>query len=256
MPKQRGSKSGKSEEKYWAQRANAYNKLRWVGKSTCIAALLDVANLTKKDTVLDVGCGTGVLFPYLQGTGAKVYGLDISEAMAAQSAVKGVPIVIQDIRKPFQLDLKPTVIIARMMLHHITIGLDTALKNLYNILSPKGRLIVCEGVPPNDTPRMAEWYAQMFKLKEDRLCFNEAKLTKLLRSAGFCKISTQEHIDPKFDITNWAEHSCVSEKDAQKVIEAHVYATDAIKDAYHMVFDYDKIFARTKTLIMSGTKRG
>lgn len=256
MPKQPGSKLNKSEEKYWRLRAESYDKLGWVHKIPCISQLLSVAKITRKDSVLDVGCGTGALFPYLKETGAKVQGLDMSEDMAEQNKTPGVSILIQDIRKPIQLTYRPTVIIARMVLHHVTTGLDLAMKNLYNILAPKGRLVICEGVPPNDTPRLLSWYTQMFKLKEDRLCFNRDRLAKLLKSSGFCKINYQEYIDSKFDITNWAAHSCISEKAEQDIIEAHIYAPDSIKKAYNMRLEEDKIFASTKTLIISGTKRG
>lgn len=252
MSKQRGSKF--SDINYWKARAKEYNQLLWTKQPACLANILSVANLTKKDTVIDVGCGTGVLLPYLKDTGAKVYGLDISEAMVDKITVTGVPVIIQDIRKPLQLTIKPTVVIARMMLHHVTKGLDAAMENLYNMLDKRGRLIIVEGVPPNDSPRLLTWYTRMFALKERRLCFNRERLSCLLTKFGFKHIQTESVIDSHFDITNWAEHSCTSQEASQRIIEEHVYAPEFVKSAYDMKFDGERIFAKTRTLIISGTK--
>ncbi|HWQ07263.1 MAG TPA: class I SAM-dependent methyltransferase [Feifaniaceae bacterium] len=54
-----------------------------------INTILDVAGIARGVSVLDVGCGTGVLFPYYLARGAAaVTGVDISPAMIAQAKAK------------------------------------------------------------------------------------------------------------------------------------------------------------------------
>ena len=57
-----------------------------------IAAILDAANVAPGADVLDVACGTGVLFPdYLSRNVASVTGIDISPEMAKIAAAKYAP---------------------------------------------------------------------------------------------------------------------------------------------------------------------
>lgn len=54
-----------------------------------VSTILDAAGVTRGVSVLDVGCGTGVLFPYyLARSAAGVTGVDISPAMIAQAKAK------------------------------------------------------------------------------------------------------------------------------------------------------------------------
>ena len=66
---------------------------RWdddqVPKDKIINRILDNANVTEGQEVLDVACGTGVLFPfYLERKVASVTGIDISHEMARRAAEK------------------------------------------------------------------------------------------------------------------------------------------------------------------------
>jgi demethylmenaquinone methyltransferase/2-methoxy-6-polyprenyl-1,4-benzoquinol methylase len=65
-----------------AQLWDACNKVR----PEKLETILDLADIQSGDTVLDVACGTGVLFPfYLQRNVAQVVGVDISANMIAKA---------------------------------------------------------------------------------------------------------------------------------------------------------------------------
>lgn len=54
-----------------------------------VNTILDTAGVTRGVSVLDVGCGTGVLFPYyLARSAASITGVDLSPAMIAQAKGK------------------------------------------------------------------------------------------------------------------------------------------------------------------------
>lgn len=47
-----------------------------------IIHVIEELSISKGDSVLDVGCGTGILYPYLKNEGIKEYmGIDISEKL-------------------------------------------------------------------------------------------------------------------------------------------------------------------------------
>lgn len=59
-------------------------------------ALIEVLAPAEGERVLDLGCGDGRLTAAVQGRGADVVGLDLSQEMAAATAARGVPAVVAD----------------------------------------------------------------------------------------------------------------------------------------------------------------
>ncbi len=50
-----------NQEKFWEKRAEKYNNLRWVNEPNYLKSFLSSSDFNKKDIVLDVGTGTGVI---------------------------------------------------------------------------------------------------------------------------------------------------------------------------------------------------
>ena len=73
---------------FFDQRAETWDA-HGTPRETVINTILDTAGVTRNVSVLDVGCGTGVLFPYYLSRGAAgVTGVDLSPAMIAQAKAK------------------------------------------------------------------------------------------------------------------------------------------------------------------------
>lgn len=73
---------------FFDQRAETWDA-HGTPRETVINTILDTAGVTRNVSVLDVGCGTGVLFPYYLARGAAgVTGVDLSPAMIAQAKAK------------------------------------------------------------------------------------------------------------------------------------------------------------------------
>ncbi|MEN6418053.1 MAG: class I SAM-dependent methyltransferase [Clostridiaceae bacterium] len=73
---------------FFDQRAETWDA-HGTPRETIINTILDTAGVTRGVSILDVGCGTGVLFPYYLARGAAgVTGVDLSPAMIAQAKAK------------------------------------------------------------------------------------------------------------------------------------------------------------------------
>jgi len=73
---------------FFDQHASRWDE-RMVTDDRKIAAILDAARVREHVTVLDVACGTGVLFPYyLRRNPSRIIGVDISAEMARIAAAK------------------------------------------------------------------------------------------------------------------------------------------------------------------------
>lgn len=113
--------------------------------------------LSRGDCVLDIGCGTGRNFPYLQdavGPSGQIYGIDISRGMLRKaqqvgndSGWRNIALTECDAAEyvaPEPLDAILFSLSFTTMPHHRTV-----LRHMWNQLRPGGRLVIMDAkVPP------------------------------------------------------------------------------------------------------------
>ena len=125
-----------------------------------IAATLILKNLkTKKDKVLDVGCGDGVLLDILAGAGCVCTGLEKSEDAATKA--KGL-----DIRIATWPDFDETgfdAIIFVRTLHHL-LPLGPAIKKAKSLLAPGGFVFVDDFAFAEANAATSAWMYEMVQL--------------------------------------------------------------------------------------------
>ena len=168
--------------------------------------LLDHLELKEKDTVLDVGCGTGKAMRYINaryqcksfGLGksfrlGKVLGLDFPPGWVAPTDLKGFARA-DAIGLPFA-DATFSKILLLHVIGHVPQPV-TVLKEIHRALVPKGK---CGIITPNRLP--VAWYKLLNKLgilahRPDptvlRL-FSCRNLVKLLHMSGFSKYFVRFH---------------------------------------------------------------
>lgn len=194
-------------------RAAKYNKLDWAVNNSYLDAVMQAAELKETDVVLDVGTGTGLVARAVEPYVTKVVGLDISPEMLKRNPCEAFLADARDMRiddgKARIQNNQFDKVIARMVFHHIIQGAEEAAIQCYNVLKPGGLFVLSEGIPPRSS--LADWYTQMFRIKEERLTFLPVDLVGLLKIAGFIKIETHYHILPQVSIRNWIENSEMSD---------------------------------------------
>lgn len=112
-----------------------------------IYKLLSYLDVKRCNAILDIGCGTGVLFPFLtkltQGQ-AKIFAIDFAECMAREAAQKNYPsvnVLCGCARHLPFLDNSIDLVIAFHVIPHIQ-GKTLALKECWRVLKPCGELAI------------------------------------------------------------------------------------------------------------------
>ena len=110
-------------------------------------AVLQAAKISPRDTVLDVGAGTGFLTSEAAKIARRVIALDFSQAMTneALSKMKGenVEFKIGDVEKIPLEDSSVDAVIGNMILHHCS-NPAIAIKEMVRVLKGSGRLVLSD----------------------------------------------------------------------------------------------------------------
>ncbi|MFH2002245.1 MAG: class I SAM-dependent methyltransferase, partial [Planctomycetota bacterium] len=149
--------------------------------------ILDMLGGDDGMTVLDLGCGTGVMIDTLAKQFKRIIGLDASWEM--MSAIDRSPrfertqpirLVLGDMQAlPFQ-DQCIERVVCRSILHH-TESEAEALQEVFRVLKPGGRLVLAE--PMNDNPllRLARWIVKHGRSYGKIHTIDKAYVTSFLR---------------------------------------------------------------------------
>ena len=244
----------KKDELFWKTRSEHYNELDWVNDSSYINEIISSGDFNKNDLVLDVGTGTGVIAHSLSPLVKKVIGIDISQDMLNHSKWKNSNkyFLNQDIRDPFFNEGLYDKITARMVFHHVIDKTQDAMDECYRIGKKGGKMILIEGVPI--VPEVKEEYAEMFKLKEERLTFLEEDLTTLMKNSGYKNIKVQPYVMENFSVKNWLEKSGLGMEKINKIFDLHINGSDEFKKAHNMKIVEGDCLIDTKNLIVIGEK--
>ena len=235
---------------FWDIRSAKYDQLFWVNDTDYLTLIANVGGFCVSDVVLDVGSGTGVVARYLKDKVGHVVCVDISSSMLQKGDWQNMSVVKWDIGSRLFVDNLFVKIVARMVLHHIIDGLDRVIVRCHDMLKRDGVFVVAEGIPPDDSPEVVNWYTQMFRLKEERLTLTEAFLKERLLHNGFSSVRTYLHINDEFSVNNWLENSGIEKRLQARIYDMHVNAPDCVKKAYKMRLTSSDCILCTKNIVL------
>lgn len=142
------------------------------------------------DQVLDVGCGTGILVPFLEAKGVRRYlGMDISPGMAAQFRRKHAhrDLLVGDFTEE---NLRPgsfTLVIVFNAFPHFDDG-ERVFARSFQLLRPGGRLVVAHSM---NREQLDEHHRKAGRAVENHVLIADAELRRLYKQAGFVDVTVE-----------------------------------------------------------------
>jgi len=238
----------------WASRAKTYENIDWVNRDDTLKAIINFIGNVEINKVLDIGTGTGKVIKSIKQTypNSECYGIDISIEMESELLNDENFIISQMNCENMQFeDEMFDIVTARMSFHHVA-NLESAMKEVYRVLKPGGKFIICEGTPPS--VNSVEFYTEMFSYKEERHTFLCDDLANILLKMTLVDVTAKIIVSSNMSLNNWVENAGTPPENIDILKKLHWEADDAVKADYNMKIVGDDILMDWKFAVVCGTK--
>jgi SAM-dependent methyltransferase len=157
--------------------------------------LYELNCLRKKDKVLDVACGSGLVSCELAKVAEHVTGIDITPAMLEQANLlrgqKNLDNIKYDIGDVYNLpynDASFSLVVTRYSFHHF-VDANKVLNEMNRVCIAKGRIVVIDATP---SPEKVDVYNYLEKLRDPShvRAFTLAELEKMIEKAGLAIVES------------------------------------------------------------------
>jgi ubiquinone/menaquinone biosynthesis C-methylase UbiE len=185
----------KESIKEFNQWAQYYDRTNWVFVSTN-RVLMKTIEPKPGSSVLDVGCGTGILLDQLShlNRNLKLYGLDISPEMVKKSKTKlgkSAEIILGSVSNiPLKMDTFDFVTCSMSFHHHS--DSSRSLKEMHRVLRPGGTLTILDVYSNGILRKMILSILNLVTNERDTHIYTSEQMRQFLVRAGFHSITQQQ----------------------------------------------------------------
>jgi SAM-dependent methyltransferase len=169
-------------------------------KADHLRRILNSKARSKPLDVLDVGCGHGLIHPYLSDTGYRLTGIDVAES-AVQMARGKNPHVHYDVYDGLQLPYRDEtfdVLFTICVMHHVPVNeWATFISEARRVLRPGGTFVIFEH---NKLNPLVQWVVARIPFDRNAVLLTSWRTKKLVRNAGFRKINCKYILFFPFDV--------------------------------------------------------
>jgi len=134
--------------------------------------------------ILDVGCGCGFLLSYLEKKKWKCYGVEPSNYASQIASANGVNIIAKYVNDIKPSEYKFDIILLMDVIEHIP-DANALIKTLYNLLKPRGYLIIETGNINSLNSKICKHKWAYFGSYEHISFYNPPSISYLLKKNGF-----------------------------------------------------------------------
>jgi len=251
-----------SDARWWNERAEGYDRLKWVHDDDLLGWTMDAVlggavvvrdRLEGPLAVVEVGCGTGALTSRLatvvDGLAfERLLAYDVSPEMVIRCRARlrcegledAVELRVADDVRTRGLG-RADLLVSRMVLHHASDGLESALRRWGSRVNRGGAVVVCEGPPPVADTRHPAWrlYRQAMAIKEPgRLTFSASQVAETMLHCGYSEVMVCERFTEGNSLRGWLDNATAGlSPEARAEIEAlhfHGYEDPFVRRVYRM----------------------
>jgi ubiquinone/menaquinone biosynthesis C-methylase UbiE len=153
----------------FTRQAEFFSRMPGHNHEDSIRLMMETAELSRQDTVLDVACGSGIVACAFASLASHVTGIDLTAAMLEQAEALTVARGLSNLTwKQDDTESLPfpdgcfSLVISRYAFHHFQ-NPQKVLSEMFRVCSPGGRVMITDGAP---APEKAEAYNRFEKLMD------------------------------------------------------------------------------------------
>lgn len=239
-------------EIHFKNRAQKYNRSsNWVADQELISLMFELSQTGADSQVLDIATGTGLIAKRFYGKVKKVTGLDISPDMAKHATGCMDEIVFAPVEQmPFG-DNSFDAIVCRQGLQFAE--LDKAIPEIYRVLKPGGRVVLCHLTAYNESDRELAFAIQKLRNPARRNYLMPADMSTALEEAGFRGVENVEYLSDE-SVNQWIDNGAIPQENMDKIRELYRSADEDFMEIHDVRFVADDIMDEMLLVIATGRK--
>ena len=215
---------------HFTARAEIYDRSsHWCTSEDLMEKVVACAAPEPHHHLLDLACGTGLVTRAFSGRVARLVGLDLTPAMAAQAEAALDELVIGQAESMPFADASFDRVTCRQGIQFM--DAPKAAAEVLRVLKPGGMVILIDLAAYGEDDR--DEYFEVLRLRNParRNFWVRGDVQALLEDAGFSSVRTVEHVSIE-DVDAWSANGAISESRREGIRDVYRNATDAFRSLH------------------------